>query len=64
MLACGWHVPGLKTLKTYLQNQWNVLTRVHRKKKGQILYIAGRGIQIATSAKLLDIMSLVDSLLI
>ena len=28
---------------------------MHRKKKGQILYIAGRDDQITTSAKLLDI---------
>ena len=36
-------------------NPWNVLTRTHRKKKGQILYIADRSKQITTSAKLLDI---------
>ena len=36
-----------------------------KKKKGQILYIMGRDDQIATSAKLLDIMqSLMDSILI
>ena len=29
--------------------------RIHRKKKGQILYIAGRADQIITSAKLLEI---------
>ena len=29
--------------------------KMHRKKKGQILYIVGRADQFATSAKLLDI---------
>ena len=33
----------------------NVLTRMRRRKKGQVLYVAGRANQLTTSAKLLDI---------
>ena len=36
-------------------NPWNILLRMHRKKKGQILYIMDRADQFGTSAKLLDI---------
>ena len=36
-------------------NPWNILRRMRRKKKGQILYIASRYNQISTSAKLLNV---------
>ena len=41
--------------KVFLWNPWNVLTKMRRKKKGQILYIASGNDQIANSAKLFDI---------
>ena len=48
-----------------LWNPWNVLTRMRRNNKGQILYIADRADQFATAAKLLDInTSLMASVLI
>ena len=44
-------------LKIFLWNAWNFIRRIQRRKeKRQILCIAGKGDQIATSAKLLDIM--------
>ena len=41
----------------FLWNAWNVLSRIHRrkKKKGQILYMVCRNNQTGTSVKLLDI---------
>ena len=40
----------------FLWNSWNVLTRIHKKKrkKGHFLYIGGRAILIATGSHLLD----------
>ena len=45
-----------KVLKGISVNAWNVLTRMQRRKKGQILYITGRKDPFTTSAKLLNIM--------
>ena len=44
-----------KYLKVFLWNPWNVLTRMHRRKKRHFCTYLRRDNQIATSAKLLDI---------
>ena len=42
----------LKILNGIVMDSWNVLMRMQ--KKGHFLYIGGRAVPIATSAKLLD----------
>ena len=44
-----------KYSKVFLWNAWNVLMRMWKEEKGQILYIMGGDNRIVTSAKLLDI---------